>query len=153
MDWPLIEQKIESLRRSIHRVKEKCPENAAALGDDYDVQDILALNLTRSVQTCVDIGTHLVAGSEFPPPDTMGKTFDILSQAGIITADLATRMKKAVGFRNLAVHNYEAINWEIVFAIATVHLHDFEDFAKAVVAHNDVDLLQGELGRRPRPVV
>jgi uncharacterized protein YutE (UPF0331/DUF86 family) len=106
VDWPLIEQKLESLRRSIQRVKEKCPDNAAALGNDYDAQDILALNLTRAVQMCVDIGTHIVAGSEYPPPATMGKTFDILFEAGIISASLADRMKKAVGFRNLAVHNY-----------------------------------------------
>ncbi|EAT58101.1 type VII toxin-antitoxin system HepT family RNase toxin [Chlorobium ferrooxidans] len=132
MDWPLIEQKLESLRRSILRVKEKCPANAAAFGNDLDAQDILALNLTRAVQMCVDIGTHIIAGSEFPPPATMGKTFDILCEAGIISADLADRMKKAVGFRNIAVHNYETINWVIVFAIATAHLQDFEEFASAV---------------------
>jgi hypothetical protein len=37
MDWPIIEQKLESLRRSILRVKEKCPANAAAFGNDFDV--------------------------------------------------------------------------------------------------------------------
>lgn len=102
MDWTLIQQKLESLRRSIQRVKEKCPKNAAALASDYDAQDILSLNLTRAVQMCVDIGTHLIARSEFPPPATMGKTFDILCESRIITDDLAARMKKAVGFRNLA---------------------------------------------------
>ncbi len=137
MDWTLIQQKLESLRRSIQRVKEKCPKNAAALASDYDAQDILSLNLTRAVQMCVDIGTHLIARSEFPPPATMGKTFDILCESRIITDDLAARMKKAVGFRNLAVHNYESINWEIVFAIATAHLQDFEEFAKSVALLND----------------
>jgi uncharacterized protein YutE (UPF0331/DUF86 family) len=141
MDWPLIEQKLESLRRSILRVKEKCPESAVALGNDYDAQDILSLNHTRAVQMCVDIGTHIVVGSEFPPPATMGKTFDILCDAGIITADLADRLKKAVGFRNLMVHNYESINWAIVFAIATAHLQDFEEFAKAVARLNDTQQL------------
>ncbi|NMW21500.1 MAG: DUF86 domain-containing protein [Chlorobiaceae bacterium] len=137
MDWVLIEQKLESLRRSILRVKEKCPKNADALGNDYDAQDILSLNLTRAVQMCVDIGTHLVADSEFPPPATMGKTFDILCEAGIISENLAGRMKKAVGFRNLAVHNYESINWAIVFSIATAHLQDFEEFAQTVARLND----------------
>ena len=63
----------------------------------------------------------------------MGQTFDILMEAGIINADLAGRMKKAVGFRNLAIHNYDAINWAIVYAIARYRLTDFEDFAKAIV--------------------
>ncbi|MFA7239205.1 MAG: DUF86 domain-containing protein [Sulfuricellaceae bacterium] len=133
MDWPLIEQKLESLRRALQRVKEKCPEDVEALINDYDAQDILALNLTRAIQLCVDIGAHLISSTEFPPPDTMGETFDVLNKAAIIPPELANRMKKAVGFRNLAVHNYEAINWTIVHIIAKHHLTDFEVFAKSVV--------------------
>ena len=53
---------------------------------------------------------------------------------GVISVDQAMRMKKAVGFRNIAVHNYEAIDWEITHAIATRHLSDFAAFAAAVVA-------------------
>ncbi len=65
MDWPLIEQKLESLRRSIQRVKEKCPKSAAVLGSDCDAQDILSLNFTRAVQMCVDIWLQAVS---FPLP-------------------------------------------------------------------------------------
>lgn len=133
MDWPLIEQKLESLRRCVHRIAEKCPKDADSLAKDDDAQDILALNLTRAVQLCVDIGAHLISGTEWPPPDTMGQTFDVLMEAGIINTELAGRMKKAVGFRNLAIHQYDAINWAIVYKIARYRLTDFEDFARAVV--------------------
>lgn len=133
MAWPVIEQKLESLRRALLRITEKCPEDAAALAKNIDAQDILTLNLTRAIQLCVDIGSHLISATNLPPPDTMGETFDVLQQAGIISADLAMRMKRTVGFRNIAVHNYEAINWGIVYAIARFHLSDFEEFAKAVV--------------------
>ncbi|MDP3876925.1 MAG: DUF86 domain-containing protein [Methylobacter sp.] len=50
-----------------------------------------------------------------------------------IGVDLVERMNKAVGFRNLSVHNYDAINWFIVHAIATRHLVDFDDFARALM--------------------
>lgn len=134
MDWQLIDQKLESLRRSLHRVVQKCPNDMETLSRDVDAQDIITLNLTRAVQFCVDIGAHLIADTDVPTPDTMGKVFDGLFSAGIINPDLALRMKKAVGFRNVAVHDYEAINWEIVFAIVRNHITDFEDFARAVVA-------------------
>jgi uncharacterized protein YutE (UPF0331/DUF86 family) len=62
MDREVIEQKLEALRRSVQRVQEKCPREPAALVQDADAQDIVALNLTRTVQLCVDIGTHLIAG-------------------------------------------------------------------------------------------
>ena len=63
----------------------------------------------------------------------MGQTFDLLGDMNVISAELAVRMKKAVGFRNIAVHNYEAIDWEITHAIASRHMNDFTAFAAAVV--------------------
>ena len=133
MDREVIEQKLESLRRCLQRIKEKCPPSADILARDLDAQDILALNLSRAVQLCVDIGAHIVAGKNVPPPATMGQTFDVLAELGIISEELALRMKNAVGFRNIAVHNYEAINWQIVHAIATRHVGDFTDFARSVL--------------------
>ena len=133
MDREVIEQKIESLRRCVDRVRLKTPATAAILAGDPDAQDILTLNLTRAVQLCVDIGAHLIAVKDKPAPDTMGQTFDVLTDMGVLSAELAVRMKKAVGFRNIAVHNYEAIDWEIAHAIAVRHIDDFSAFASAVV--------------------
>lgn len=133
MDKEVIEQKLESLRHCLQRVREKCPESPEILAKAPDLQDILSLNLSRAVQLCVDIGAHLVAGMDIPPPATMGGTFDALAEQGIISPRLAGRMKSAVGFRNIAVHNYEAINWTVVHAIATRHLGDFAEFASAVM--------------------
>ena len=133
----MITEKLESLRRCVRRVSEKCPPDAEILLRDFDLQDILALNLSRAVQLCVDIGTHLIADLEVPPPDTMGKTFDTLSEAGVIDEALATRLKKAVGFRNIAVHDYEAVDWMIVHSIARNHLADFSNFAGIVSSRLD----------------
>ena len=132
MDREVIEQKLESLRRCLIRISEKCPETPGALATNPDAQDIVALNLTRAVQLCVDIGAHLIAGAETPPPETMGSAFDVLADLEYITPALAARLKKAVGFRNIAVHNYQTIDWEIVHAIATRNVSDFSDFAQAV---------------------
>ncbi|MCO6428170.1 HepT-like ribonuclease domain-containing protein [Nitrosomonas communis] len=81
MAWPVIEQKLESLRRVLLRIAEKCPEDAATLAKNIDAQDILTLNLTRAIQLCVDIGSHLISATKLLPPDTMGETFDVLQPA------------------------------------------------------------------------
>ncbi|MGJ0485849.1 MAG: type VII toxin-antitoxin system HepT family RNase toxin [Methylomicrobium sp.] len=94
MDREIIEQKLESLRRCLKRIAQKCP---------------------------VD-------------PETLGKTFDSLAEGRVIPEELAIRLKKAVGFRNIAVHNYEAIDWNIVHAIASRHLEDFTEFARAIAS-------------------
>ncbi|ABB24669.1 MAG: hypothetical protein A3K90_08770 [Pelodictyon luteolum] len=133
MDWSLIEQKLESLRRAIGRVEGRCPEVAVTLARDYDAQDIVSLNLTRAVQLCVDIANHVLSESDLPSPVTMGQSFELLEELGVIGPELCVRMKKAVGFRNLTVHNYDAIDWAIVHAIARHHLVDFKAFAEEVL--------------------
>jgi uncharacterized protein YutE (UPF0331/DUF86 family) len=132
MDWEVVEQKLESFCHYLRRLETKCPTDAATLVADFDLQDIVLVNFTCAVQISVDIGAHLIAGMEVPPPDTMGQTFDLLSQEGVLHNELASSLKKAVGFRNIAVHNYESINWNIVHSIVKHHLADFSEFAKVV---------------------
>ena len=137
MDRDVVEQKLESLRRCLRRIESKCPTEAATLAADMDLQDIVSLNLSRAVQISVDIGAHLIAGMEVTPPDTMGQTFEILAQQGVLNQELASSLKKAVGFRNIAVHSYENINWSIVHSIVKYHLADFSAFAKVVAMRLD----------------
>lgn len=133
MDQELIEQKVESLRRCIQRVSDKTPPSVNELTKDLDLQDILVLNLTRAVQLCVDIATHLISGTEEPAPANMGAAFTTLNRLGVISAATEETMRKAVGFRNVAVHNYDTVNWAIVFAICQKSLPDFARFASEVV--------------------
>ena len=133
MDREVVDQKLESLRRCLLRIESKCPADALVLVEDVDLQDILALNLSRAVQISVDIGAHLIAGMNVPPPGAMGQTFDLLAQEGVLSSELANGLKKSVGFRNIAVHNYESINWHIVHNIVKNHLAEFSEFAKAIV--------------------
>lgn len=131
MDEQLIAQKLESLRRCIQRVESRLPPDLETLQADIDVQDIIALNLTRAIQMCVDIASHWLAEhADATAPRTMGQTFEALADAGIIDRELATRMRKSVGFRNVVVHNYDEVNWAIVFSICRHHLGDFRAFAR-----------------------
>jgi len=110
---------------------------SAPKAGEPNVHVICKQALSRAIQLCVDIGAHMVAGMEVPPPCSMGQTFDILEQAGVLSTPLASRLRKAVGFRTLAVHNDDAINWHIVFNIAHHHLADFTSFAKVVMTRLD----------------
>lgn len=134
MDRLIVGRKLDSLRRCLARIEAKRPSNVETLENDIDLQDVLVLNLSRAVQICVDLASHLLSDLDLPPPNTMGEAFDRLAQAGIIDAGLALQMKKAVGFRNIAVHAYDAINWQIVFAIATQGMQDLKRFAQVVAA-------------------
>ena len=137
MDPLIVERKLDSLQRCLARLHAKAPTSVEQLQGDIDLQDVLVLNLSRAVQLCVDLAAHVIAGLDLAPPNTMGETFDRLAGHGLLEPELALRMKKAVGFRNIAVHAYDAIDWQIVFAIATRHLEDFEAFARVITKQVD----------------
>ena len=132
MDQMILEQKLESLRRCTKRVADKTPCDVDLLFRDPDLQDILVLNLTRAVQLCVDIGSHVISETDESVPTTMGGVFSTLEKLGSITSPTRKSLQKVVGFRNVAVHNYDVINWEIVFAICQKSLADFRRFAKEI---------------------
>jgi len=132
MDQVIIAEKLESLRRCMQRIEDKTPEDAGSLIRDIDLQDILVINLTRAVQISIDIGSHIISTTNQTLPQTMGDIFTKLHELGAISQETNERLRKAVGFRNIAVHNYEAINWEIVYAICRNSLQDFRQFAQEI---------------------
>ena len=126
-------QKLDSIARCLKRIESHMPKSAHELSQNADMQDILILNLERLIQTSVDCASVLIADRGWlPMPDTMSATFTLLESNKIISDALAQRLVKAVGFRNLCVHEYDKINWDIVFAIVTVHLDEFRQFAAAL---------------------
>jgi uncharacterized protein YutE (UPF0331/DUF86 family) len=72
MDQYLIEEKLEALRQCVGRIEAKRPATVKILAADSDLQDIVALNLTRAVQLCVDIAAHIIADSNIPGPGNHG---------------------------------------------------------------------------------
>jgi uncharacterized protein YutE (UPF0331/DUF86 family) len=82
----------------------------------------------------VEIALHWIAEQpDIKAPATMGESFESMAEAGAISTELAERLRKAVGFRNLAVQNYDEISWAIVFSICKYRLDDFRDFARTIV--------------------
>ncbi len=131
MDKNLVARKLDSLARCLSRIEDKRPATAAVLAADIDCQDILSINIERAVQLCVDIGAHLLADTDTPPPETMGDVFVLLAGRNMIDAPIADALRKAVGYRNLSVHAYDRVDWDRVFEIVHHRLDDFRSFATA----------------------
>jgi len=133
MDRDVINRKLDSLARCVRRIETKRPRTPDQLVSDIDLQDILSLNIERAVQLCVDLGAHLLADLELPPPETMGEVFQRLAEHNIIPGSGADALRKAVGFRNLSVHAYDRVDWERVFEITHHRMDDFKSFAAQVI--------------------
>jgi uncharacterized protein YutE (UPF0331/DUF86 family) len=87
--------------------------------------------LQLAVQVCIDVGAHLIAELGLPPADDYGGVFSRLEEAEILDADLAGRLRKAAGLRNLLVHGYAEVDDRKVWE-ALAGLDDLRDYAAAV---------------------
>ncbi|WP_026960970.1 type VII toxin-antitoxin system HepT family RNase toxin [Alicyclobacillus herbarius] len=61
------------------------------------------------------------------------QAFDILEQQGILSEELAVRLKSMGGFRNIAVHDYQRLSMEVVRSIISYHLDDFRAFCEIIL--------------------
>lgn len=101
--------------------------------DDQMRQDAIAMNLQRACESAIDIANHLIRTRKLGLPQDSRDAFDLLRQGGIIDEDLNAVLKSTVGFRNILVHEYRALDPTIVDSIIRERLDDLLAFANLAV--------------------
>jgi uncharacterized protein YutE (UPF0331/DUF86 family) len=89
------------------------------------------------VETCLDIGRHMIVLEGFRAPEDNKDVFRVLNEEGIVSETLLASLISMAGFRNLIVHDYTRIDDGAVFGILRKRLGDFDQFAKAVIQYID----------------
>jgi uncharacterized protein YutE (UPF0331/DUF86 family) len=117
------------IRRCLSRVHEEYQSDPARL-ENFTIQDSLILNLLRACEASIDLAMHQAAVGRLGIPQNSRDAFDLLAGNGIITPDCAEKMKRMVGFRNIAVHDYQRLRLEILRSILERNLVDFEAYLK-----------------------
>ncbi|WP_204807670.1 type VII toxin-antitoxin system HepT family RNase toxin [Mycobacterium riyadhense] len=91
-----------------------------------------------AIEACIDIGQHICSTRGWGPPSDNGDALRLLGAHGVLTADLADAMRKAVGFRNVLVHEYIQVSDDIVIG-RLGNLEDLERFVEQVAAFVDTE--------------
>lgn len=133
VDKSLVGRKLEKVLDYLGHIRTKKDPGIGIFRKDRDLQSIILFNLIQSVQTCVDIGTHIISDEGWETPSTQADVFIILAEHKIITKPLAQKMVRMVGFRNRIVHAYEKTDMNIVHTVWTLHSKDIEQFCRAIV--------------------
>jgi len=128
----IIANKIQVIERCLKRIDEEYEQNPKNLLN-YTKQDSIVLNLQRAVEAAIDIAMHLCAVFKFGVPQSSREAFDLLEEKNVVSKELVKKLKAMVGFRNIAVHDYQAINLEILKNIIEKDLSDFLEFKDAVL--------------------
>lgn len=116
------------IERCIQRINEEYQDNPENL-KNYTRQDSIILNIQRACEACIALAMHIVAERGLGIPNTSREAFDLLVASGLLAESSAKRLKAMVGFRNIAVHDYQKMNLEILREIIDKHLNDLINFA------------------------
>ncbi len=105
----------------------------ATFAENRTRQDAAILNIQRACEAALYMGQHLIRRERLGIPQSARDVFTLLAQAGWIDLVLAEKLKRMVGFRNIAVHDYQALQLSITVAVIEKHLDEFLQYSKAVL--------------------
>ena len=125
--------KAASIERCVARAREEYAADPNSFATNFTRQDAAILNIQRACEAALDMGQHIIRRESLGLPQSARDVFALLAQAGWINNTLAESMKRMVGFRNVAVHEYQALQLPITLNIITGHLDEFADFSRCML--------------------
>ena len=133
----VILSKTAVIERCVARALEEYHADSQTFSTNFTRQDAAILNVQRACQAALDLGQHIVRHNKLGVPQSARDIFGLLSQGGWIAPCLADSLKKMVGFRNIAIHDYQNLEIPILVDILEHHLHEFLDYTASVLKHAD----------------
>ena len=125
-------QKITSLQRCVARARQARKRAGDRFAVHLDFQDAAVLNIIRACETAIDLANMAIRRERLGIPAESREAFEILEREQRITPELAGKLKKMVGFRNVAVHQYRDLQADIVAAVIDQGLDDLLLFAEQI---------------------
>ncbi len=125
--------KSATIERCVARAREEYDREPATFATDFTRQDAAILNIQRACEAALDMGQHLIRREKLGVPQSARDVFALLARGGWIDEALADSLKRMVGFRNIAVHDYQKLQLPITVSIITTHLGEFLQYSQTVL--------------------
>ena len=132
VDHDLIIAKAGSIKKHLRRIAEKSAIDLGAFLKDIDRQEIISFNLHLAIENCTDLAAHIISEEGLGVPGSASEMFYILEENGYLSQQLTEKMIKAVGLRNLIVHEYSRIDLKRLYEIIQKDIKDIDDFVASI---------------------
>lgn len=126
--------KIATIKRCIARVHQEYTDEDS-FKNNYTKQDSVILNIQRACEAAIDVANHLIKEHQLGIPQSARDSFELLTKGEIITGDIASKLKRMIGLRNIALHDYQSLNLDILIEVINRHLTDFDRYCAQLIAH------------------
>ncbi|MBU4369496.1 DUF86 domain-containing protein [Candidatus Parcubacteria bacterium] len=128
----VIENKVSLIKKYLKILQRYQKYSKEKIVKDIDIKGAAERYLYLVVQATIDLAGAIISFRNFRKPTTMSENFYILNEEKIINSDLTETLVKMTGFRNIIVHDYEEINYDVVYDVLKNRLKDIEKFLKIV---------------------
>jgi len=129
-DIDLVYKKLAFIEACVHELRTLGrPEEVRT---DIREQRFEAYTLQVAIQAALDVAAHIVSDERLGFASTNRDYFELLVKFGWLPQELAPVLHNMVGFRNILVHGYEAVDPAVVEKVTRDHLDDLLAFAKAI---------------------
>lgn len=132
VDRDILLRKEETVRECVEALRARRGVTAESLAGDRDLRNSVFMDVLQAVQACIDLAAHVCSHEGLGIPRSQGDAFTILAKHGRIDDDLAARLSRASGFRNLLVHRYDDLELERAVEVVDHGLDDLVAFVAAV---------------------
>lgn len=132
LDEGVVRNKLDAISRAITTLESVSPLDAHRLRSDAITAAAVERLTCRVVELAVDINTHISAAVLERAPESYRASFDLLREEGVLTAELAEKIKPSVGMRNAIVHEYITIDYGIVAAAVPIALETYAEYRRQV---------------------
>jgi uncharacterized protein YutE (UPF0331/DUF86 family) len=130
----LIQKRCQDIEDSLKRLEKIKEVNKDEFLKNRDLQDIASYRLLVAIESALSLCYHVSAKKLKKAPGEYAECFILLADEEIISCDLSEKLKKMARFRNMLVHMYWKIEYEVVFDILQDSLDDLRQFSNAITA-------------------
>ena len=85
-----------------------------------------------AIETCIDVGQHIIASEELRAPTDFADVFAVVGESGFVSRTSVPTFQAMARFRNLLVHGYFQVDDRRVVEILHTRLGDFDTFRTEV---------------------
>lgn len=134
LDRALVRRKLATITRDLDDLAEIEGMDIGEFSADRFRQKGTERFLQEVIEAAVDVNLHLLRVRGRPTPSDYFSSFIELGEAGAIPSDLAKKLAPSTGLRNRLVHEYDAIDDEVVLEAVSEARELFGRYVAAVEA-------------------
>jgi uncharacterized protein YutE (UPF0331/DUF86 family) len=131
-DEDLIRKKLAFIETCIGELRSLA--HAERIAVDVKERRFVEHTLQICIQAAQDIASHIISDERLGEPAENVALFGLLARAGWLSEATAVFLRAAVGFRNVLVHGYTAVDPEVVRDVLEKRLVDLERFIAEIRA-------------------